>query len=183
VRVKWRWMLPAGNALIDCVLLLALASYSDRLVRPKGQLHTSAGTESAMFNQEGIPWEPANLPPSGPYLLIVTGNLPAGIISEMLAAHRGDRRHWQQFDAVWVLVYETASFISWYAIGFHVEGRRRLSLVLMAYIIVRFLLAIGGAYEVGLRVQVLFWLGCTAWLLGLALLHMTRSVVRGARRT
>ena len=182
VRVKWRWLLPFGNVLVDCILLLALASYSERLLRPKGSLYSSPRIESAMFLQEGIPFEPTNLPPAGPYLLFVTGNLPAGMISEVLVPRRGERRHWQQLDAVRVLVYEAAAFLCWYGIGLYLESHRRTAIVLLAYLVVRFLLALAGVYEIGFRVQVLFWLGCTAWLLGLGVTHMLRFAVKAARR-
>ncbi len=135
-----------------------------------------------MFLQEGIPWEPANLPLAGPYMLIVTGNLPAGMISEMFAPRRGEGRHWQQLDAVWALVYEATAFLCWYGIGLHLEGHRRTAIVLLLYLVVRFLLALAGVYEIGLGVQVLFWLGCTAGLLGLGVTQMLRFIVKTARR-
>jgi hypothetical protein len=83
-----------------------------------------------------------HLPPAGPYLLFVTGNLPAGMISEVLAPRRGERRHRPQLDAVWVLVYEAAAFLCWYGIGVYLESHRRTAIVLLACLVVRFLLAL-----------------------------------------
>jgi hypothetical protein len=52
VRVKWRWLLPLGHGLVDCILLVALIAYSNRMFpREKGGLHESPAIRDALFLQ------------------------------------------------------------------------------------------------------------------------------------
>src|SRR5258706_9202120 len=116
VRVKWRWLLPFGHVLIDGFLLVALIAYSNRLLRRENAaLNHPAHIQSALFLQEGIPWEPTNISPSGPILLIISGNLPAGLLSELLRPP-SDRivRSGQRLASVWFLLHESVAFLGWH---------------------------------------------------------------------
>jgi len=49
---------------------------------------------------------------------------------------------------------------------------------MIGYLAVRSLIALTGSYEVGSRIQVLFWLGFALWLIGLGLFTVVRAALR-----
>jgi hypothetical protein len=186
VRVKWRWLLPLGHLLVDCVLLVALIAHSNHLLRrDKGALHRPTHIQSALFLQEGIPFEPTNIRLSGPSLLITSGNLPAGIVSEFLRPpHDRIVRSGQRLDGVWFLLHESCAFVCWHFIGVWVDvGRMRLRWVMIGYLAMRLLLALTGAYEVGMRIQVLFWFCFMFYLIFVGTSLLVRFGLRAAKRT
>ena len=178
MRVKYRWLLPFGHALIDSMLLVAWITLSGRLFpREKDSMYRSAPVQAALFLQEGgsVTWEPANLPPSGPFVLIMSGNLPVGLISAVLRPRASIVRRGHRWDGLWFALQEAIAFPSWYLIGFWIDTYRfRLGKVMIAYLAVRFLVALTGFYDVGMRIQVLFWLGFVLWLTGLGLSRLIK---------
>jgi hypothetical protein len=185
-RVKLRWLLPFGHAVIDCILLVSLIAYSNRMFRQeKGVLYHSAAIQAALFLQEGesVEWDPVTLPPPGPFMLIMSGNLPAGLVSGALRPQARIIRRECRWDRIWFLLQEVAAFASWYLIGFWVDaGRSRLGKVMIAYLAVRFLIALTGASDAGWRFQVLFWLGFTLWLMAVGVSRLIRVALHTAKR-
>jgi hypothetical protein len=185
-RVKWRWLLPLGHTVIDCALVFALIMYAHRLFQPKkSEVHPPTRFHAALFLQEGdsVEWDPRTLPPPGPFSLIMTGNLPAGLASSVLRPEAGmvtRKKHW---DPVWFALQEAVSFMFWYLIGAWVDaGHPKLGKVMLAFVVGRFVLAVVGVYEIGWRIQVLFWLGFCLWLACAGLSLVFRVVSSAATR-
>jgi hypothetical protein len=187
VRVKLRWLLPLGHTLIDCILLFSFIAYSNRQFRgERGALYPSAAIEAVLFLQEGGPvaWDPVTSTPPGPFMLITSGNLPAGLVSDILRPHAWIVRRGHRWDRIWFLLQEAFAFSCWYFIGVWIDaGHSRLGKVMIAYLALRFLIALTGVYDVGWRVQVLFWLGFTLWVAGLVSSRLIRVGLRAAKRT
>jgi len=185
--VKWRWLLPLGHAVVDCTLLVALIAWPDRpFWRENGALHPPAAIQAALFLQEGgsVEWDLTTLPPPGPFILIMSGNPPAGLASSILRPQAGVVRRGHRWDPIWFLVHEAVAFPCWYLLGVWVDaGRFRLGKVMTAFLAWRVLIVFIGAYEVGWRVQVMFWWGFTLWLAWLGLSHLVRVGLRIAKRS
>jgi hypothetical protein len=185
VRVKCRWLLPIGHALTDCILLVALIAYPHRLFQQeKGAVYPPAPIHAALFLQEGgsVAWDPKT-GLNEPFMLIMSGNFPAGLISDVLRPQAGVVSRGHRWDRVWFLLHEAVAFPSWYLIGVWIDaGRFGLGKVMIAYLVVRFLIALTGFYDVGWRIQVLFWLGFTLWLAVLGSFRLIRAGLRAAKR-
>jgi hypothetical protein len=186
VRVKCRWLLPLGHVLIDCILLVALIVYSNRISRrEKSAVHPPGPIQAALLLQEdlSVEWDPRTSAPPGPFMLIMSGNLPAGLISGILRPEAGIVNRRQPWDRVWFLLPEAVAFLCWYLIGLWIDaGRSRLGKVMIAYLVVRCLLALAGVYDIGWRIQILFWMGFTVWLAGFGSSRLIRVGLRSARR-
>jgi hypothetical protein len=185
MRVKWRWLLPFGHGLVDCILLVALIAYSNRMFRrEKGPLHGPRAIQPALFLQESssIGWDPKT-DPSGQFMLLLTGNVPAGLISEALRPQAGMVSRERRWDPVWFLLHEAFAFSCWYLIGAWIDaGRFSLRKIMSGYLALRFLMAFTGVYDAGWRIQVLFWLSLTLWLVGLGSSYLLRAGSRAAKR-
>jgi hypothetical protein len=186
MRVKWRWVLPLGHALIDCILLIALIAYSHRVYRGETRdIPAPTPIRPALFLQESgsVDWDPRTSNPPGPVLLITTGDFPAGLLAGVLRPNAGDVGRRQPWDPIWFLLHEAFSFPCWYFIGAWIDaGRVRLGKFMIAYAAVRLVLALAGFYEVGWRIQILFWMGLAFWLAGLGLSRLIRVGLRAAKR-
>jgi len=185
IRLKLRWVLPVGHAVIDCILLFALIAYSQRMFPKKSEFHSSAVIQAALLLQEGdsVEWDPRTLPTPGPFSLIMTGNLPAALASNVLRPEAGMLSRKRQWDPVWFALQEALSFLCWYLIGAWADGGHpRLGKVVLAFLAGRFLLAVVGVYEIGWRIQILFWLGCGVCSACVGLSLLVRGVLRLVRR-
>jgi hypothetical protein len=108
----------------------------------------------------------------------MSGNLPAGFASDVLRP-RGWIVRRGQWDRLWFVLQEAIAFPSWYLIGLWIDAyRSRLGKVMIAYLAVRFLVALTGVYDAGARIQVLFWLGLILWLTGLGLSSLIKVGLR-----
>lgn len=185
VRVKWRWILPLGHLTVDLVLVLALIAYSNRVfLRHRTALPSPLLRPALLFQESGsVEWDPRTSGPPGPFNLIMTGNLPVGLLTGTLRPEAGYIGRRQPWDPVWFLLYEALSFPCWFAIGTWIDaGRSRLGSVMIGFIAVRLLVTILGVYEPGWRVQATFWMGFVSWLGGFGILHFVRVSVRVVKR-
>jgi hypothetical protein len=184
-RVKWRWLLPLGHLAVDLILLVALIAYSNRVFRGRtGVPSSSVTTNSVLLLQEGgsIEWDPRTSIPPGPFSLIITGNLPAGIIAGSLRPDAGYIGRRQRWDPVWFLLHEALAFLCWAVIGGWVDaGHSRLRTLMIGFLAVRLLAAVLRAPELGWHVQALFWMVGILWLAGVAVTRLVRECVRAAR--
>jgi len=53
---------------------------------------------------------------------------------------------------------------------------------MLAYLLVRLVIALIAFYEIGWRIQVLFWWGLMLWLIGLGLFRLMQVCLRAAKR-
>lgn len=185
MRVKWRYALPLLHTLIDCILLAALIAYSNRVFRP--QKSTLAGPTPltfALFLQENsIEFDPRPSSPPGPFSLIMTGNLPAGVLSGVLRPEAGFIRARQRWDPLWFLIHESLSLSFWYLIGAWIDrGHVRFAVVMIIYFGLRLLLALSGSGEVGWKSQTVFWMGLLLWLVGVGFSKLIRVAGGAAKR-
>jgi hypothetical protein len=95
VRVKFRWILPIGHLVIDCILLGALIVYSNS----HAYRGDSGSSRTLILVQESgsVEWDPRTMGPPGSFSAIISGNLPAGLVSVFLrpeAGIVGGRRRW-----------------------------------------------------------------------------------------
>jgi hypothetical protein len=183
VRVRWRWSLPLGHAVIDCIALIALITYSHRVFRSEVGGHGFVRPALLLQESGSIEWDPRTLPPPGPVLIITTGALPSGLIAGTLrpnAAYIGRRPLW---DPIWLLLHEALSFPCWFLLGVWSDTRRGLLIkVMIGYLAARLLFVVTGSYDVGWRFQILFWMGMVLCLFGLGIAHQIRVGQRAARR-
>jgi hypothetical protein len=185
VRVKFRWILPIGHLAIDCILLGALIVYSNSHAYRGDSGWKAISKSSLIFVQESgtVEWDPRTTGPPGSFSVIMSGNLPAGLVSVFLrpeAGIVGGRRRW---DPSWFLLHQAVSLPFWYSLGIWADaGNVRLGKVLLVYLVVRFLVAVSGSYNVGWRVQILFWWSLILWAAGLGLHRLSRVCLRAAKR-
>ena len=185
MQVKWRYALPLLHTLIDCILLAALIAYSNRVFRPeKSTLPRPTPLTFALFFQENsVEFDPRPSSPPGPFSLIMTGNLPAGLLSAVLRPEAGFIRARQRLDPFWFLIHESLSFSFWYLIGAWIDrGHVRFGVVMITYFGLRLLLAISGSGEVGWKIQTVFWMGLLFWLVGVGSSKLITVAVRAAKR-
>jgi hypothetical protein len=93
-------------------------------------------------------------------------------------------RRSQRWDVVWFAAHQALGVAHWFGVGAWVDSRGvGLRLVMASYVAARICTAIVGVYDVGWRVEVLFWLALTLWLAGVALVRFTRFGLQAARST
>lgn len=174
-RVKWRWILPIGHLVVDCVLLVALIAYSNRMFPRQTDIASPSGSfQDAVFLQDrGYEWEPRFDVISGPFMAIASGNLPAGLVAAALRPEAQIPRRKHKWDHIWFLVHEALAFLGWFTVGALVDaGHPRLGKVMLGYLAVRFMLALTGRYEIEWKTQTIFWMCFTMWLIGLGVSHL-----------
>ena len=184
MRVRLQWLLPIAHALIDCILVVSLIQYADHMFgRKAASVPRLATVQPALLQEDSsvrlIPtWDTT----PGPFLVLSSGNLPAGLLSDVLRPGAGLYTPEQRWDPFWVFLNEVFSFACWGLIGRWVDaGRVPLGRILVGYVVARLLIALTGTYDIGWRVQVLFWVGFALWSLGLGLSRLARVGLRLAR--
>lgn len=176
--VQFRWGLPFGHILVDSILLLALTAF------PNGIFHSEKNAHSQRISipAEGVEFDPRTLPPPGPYMLLATGNPLAGVISSALRPDSGIVTSKHPWDPFWFILLQTISFPCWLLIGRSIDlGASGLGKAMIAYLFVRIFLAIAGVYDIGWRIQMLFWWLVVLWLISLGLYRLTLLGMRFAR--
>jgi hypothetical protein len=183
-RVKFRWLLPLGHALIDCILALAWIKFSDSLFRREALATPPPATIQAALLQEGnFDWVPVYDSIPGPFLVLASGTLPAGLLSDVFCPGAGLTRPGQRWRPIWFLLNEAFALACWWLIGRRADtGHLWMGRVMLAYLAARSLIALTGIYEVGWRIEVLFWWCFALWLLAVGIARSVRGVLRYARR-
>lgn len=179
-RVHFRWILPCGHGVVDCILLLAWIGYLSGTTK---QALVSGPSISVKLAQEqgAVEFDIRYLPPPGPVLLLTTGNLPAGLISTAIRPDAGFERRGQAWDRTWLLLHEALSALSWFLLGLWIDlGGKRLRVPMLLYLVARSAFAVIGVYEVGWRMQIVCWMAFALSLTIIAILRPIRwLIVRG----
>jgi len=181
MRVRLQWLLPIAHALIDCILVVSLIRYTDHMFgRKAASVLRLATVQPVLLQEDGsVEWFPMYDARPGPFLVLSSGNLPAGLLSDVLRPGAGVVTRRQRWDPFWFFLNEAFSFACWGLIGRWVDaGRVRLGGILVGYVVARLLIALTGAYDIGWRVQVLFWMAFALWLLGLGVSRLARVGLR-----
>jgi hypothetical protein len=181
-RIRFRWLLPLGHAAVDLVLLAAWISYGASLIRQE-KLRSSATIRLISFQDDSsVGWEPRPPPPPPPkFALLITGTLPAGVVSMSLRPEAWYITRHKLWDPVWLLIHEAVAIPFWFLMGLWIDtGRSRLRKVMLYYLIGRAglgLLVLGPwtAPNFGILLQGLFWLGLGVYGFGCGV----QSIVRG----
>src|SRR6266700_7834356 len=120
---RYRWLLPAGHTVIDLFIagIWIWQGHKERAYAPPPPAvsHAADLQESA-----AVGWDPRSCwdCESPEFMLLVTGALPAGVISSLIRP--GDERFW---DPRWFLILEALAIPSWFLIGARLDtGRSRL---------------------------------------------------------
>jgi hypothetical protein len=129
--------------------------------------------------QEGdsLEWNPIyDVPPPGPFLAIMSANLPAGLISGFLRPRAGVVTRNHRWDPVWFVIQEAVAFSCWYVMGIWADRSRKMAIILIAYLAVRCIVTLTGSYGVVWRVQSFLWLA-SGFILAVSVL--SRLAIRG----
>lgn len=187
MRPKCRWLLPIGHLLVDVFLVANLVVHSSAWFQPRqSDLGRTTVLQPVMLLQEdaAVEFDLTALPPPDEFLVIMSGNPAAGFVSSTVRPHGGVRSRRRPWDPIWFLLHEALSFPCWYLLGAWLDkGWPRLGFVMIMYLAIRAAVAIAGFYEIGWRIQVLFWLGLTLYLLAFGFVRLCKVGWRAARRT
>ena len=188
---RYRTLLPIGHTAVDLLLLAAWIWHAAVVLNPpKATSHGYGNALAASAREESIGWEPTRYgPPEPRFALILTGTVPAGIISSAVRPEAGWQTRHRLWDPLWFLVHEAVAIPFWFLTGVWLDrGRSRLGATMQAYLACRIALALlnlaGNAF--GGSLQVFFWFGlagygvlrASRWLLGTARAGLYRSAGR-----
>jgi hypothetical protein len=119
-------------------------------------------------------------PPEPRFALILSGTLPAGIVSGSLRPEAGWQTRHRLWDPIWFLIHQAVAIPFWFLMGAWIDGgRSRLGGTMQAYLVGRIALALLAMLGsgIGWKLQVLFWLALTVYGAPMA----SRWLLRGAR--
>jgi hypothetical protein len=183
---KYRGLLPAGHAAIDVLLLAAWIWHAVVVLNPRKAWSRPQGNALAAYAQsESIGWSPSRLScyrePDPRFALILTGTLPAGIVSVSVRPEAGWQTRHRLWDPIWFVLHEAVAIPLWFLIGTWIDsGRSGLVRLMGSYLAGRIalaLLAIAIPWNGGVSLQILFWLGLAAY----GALRASRGLLRSAR--
>jgi hypothetical protein len=134
-----------------------------------------------------VGWDPRTLPPPPESIFLVSGTLPAGLVSTSIRTEAHIQTRGRLWDPIWFLIHEATAFLFWFALGIWLDwGHPRLGEVMLTYLAIRFALGLSnlalGIAEVGWRIQFLFWLGFTLLAIVLALHWLVRLSLHVLKR-
>jgi len=162
---RYRSLLPAAHTAIDLVLVAAWIGHAVVVLNPEsGRSRPAASALTAAYaRNESIGWEPVTISTPEPHFaLLLTGTLPAGIVSGSIRPEAGWQTRHRLWDPVWLLIHEAAAISFWFMMGAWLDsGRSQLERLMQAYLLGRIVLALASIAWTGnwWTVQFLFWLG------------------------
>jgi hypothetical protein len=163
---RYRTLLPVAHTAIDLVLLATWIWHAVLVLNPEKSWSPPPGSafSAAYARSESIGWEPtAQCGPLEPHFaLLLTGTLPAGIVSGSLRPEAGWQTRHRLWDPAWLLIHEAAAIPFWFMMGTWLDsGRSRLARLMRAYLVGRLALALLAVSWTGnwWTAQFLFWLG------------------------
>src|SRR5438876_7754455 len=83
--LRYRWILPVGHTVIDLLLLVSWIWHATVMLRQqKGHFAPAQVVSTAAFLQDTPMTFDFSFPPAPTFVLLVSGTLPAGIVSTYL---------------------------------------------------------------------------------------------------
>jgi len=176
--LRYRWILPVGHTLIDLLLLVCWIWHATvTLKQQKGHCSPAQVVSTVAFLQD-IPmtFDLSTIPPPPAFVLLVSGTLPAGIVSTYLRPDAGSQTRRKLWDPTWLLIHEAVAIPFWFLMGMWIDtGRSRMGKLMWFFLLTRgafgLLDAALGAAQFGILAQGLFWLGLSGY-----------GIVQGVRR-
>ena len=187
---RFRWLLPFGHMLIDLVLVAAWVWHGTTLLtqdKARAAVRTAA---NVLLVQESdtVEWEPRQMPPPPKFGLILTGTLPAGVISGSLRPKCWWVTRRKVWDPIWLFIHQGVAIPLWFLIGLRIDaGSSPLRRVMLSYLLLRggFVLLVFGpssAANIGSGFQFLFWVGMTGYGIVRGIIWTGHIVNRARRR-
>jgi hypothetical protein len=167
-RLRDRWLLPLGHLLVD-VIVLSHFIWQGHLVRWT-QKHPWCAPPvvqtQAPAQESGVGWGPMSdggAEEPWDFIFVLSGTLPAGLISHAARPEASLQDCARLWDPVWFSIHESIALLFWFLVGAWQESpTARLRELLAAYLWLRIALAplcwLKGLSSLGSGVEVLFWL-------------------------
>ena len=182
---RYRSLLPVAHTLVDLLLLAFWIGHAAVVLNPTRPESRRAQPDvlAAYGATESIGWSPeVYSTPDRHFSLMLTGTLPAGIVSFSFRPEAAWQTRHRLWDPVWLLIHEAVAIPLWFFLGAWLDtGRSRLARAMRDYLILRVALAVGAmllpAYNWWIP-QFLFWIA----LAGYALWQAVHAVIGPRRR-
>jgi hypothetical protein len=179
-RPGYRWLLPAGHLVIDCLVLALWVWHAEMVDRERPTFHAAAVVRPVLLQEGGGPvFHDVYRHPPQEFGFMVLGTLPVGIVSIAIRPQAVSQSARQGWDPIWFLVHQGLSFPWWLLIGVLVDtGRWPLKKLMTSYLIARVsfatLILVPGIARLGTLAELLFWFGLGSW----AAVAAIRAVLR-----
>ncbi|HUA57997.1 MAG TPA: hypothetical protein VML19_04535 [Verrucomicrobiae bacterium] len=182
-----RSSLPLAHTLIDLALLAFWIWHAAVVLNPLTTRlkRTQPNALAAYASMESIGWDPeVYSTPDRHFALMLTGTLPAGVVSYAIRPEAGWQTNRRLWDPVWLLIHEAVAIPFWFLAGMWLDtGRSRLARLLRGYVLLRVIVAalamLLPAHNWWIP-QFLFWLGLAGYGL-LRALHGVMAMASGRR--
>src|SRR5882724_2959933 len=140
-RPGYRWLLPAGHLLIDCLVLALWVWHAEMVDRERPTFHAAAVVRPVLLQEGGggvgFDLRTTYQPPQE-FGFLVFGTLPVGLVSIAIRPKAVSQSARQGWDPIWFLVHQGLSFPWWLLIGVLVDtGRWPLRKLMTSYLIAR----------------------------------------------
>ena len=172
IHCRYRSLLPVANALIDLLLLAFWICHAAVVLNPARVEfeRVQPNVLAAYAATDSIGWSPeVYSTPDRHFTLMLTGTLPAGIVSFSLRPEAAWQTRHRLWDPIWLLIHESVAIPLWFFIGAWLDtGRSRLARAMRDYLILRLAVAVCAmlfpAHNWWIP-QFLFWIGLGGYAL------------------
>jgi hypothetical protein len=163
-RIRYRYLLPLGHLLVDLIVLSHFIWQGHLWQRDR--CRQSPVVRNVAFAQEGaVPWSPVYVcfAHSPDFDFLVTGTLPAGLISFAVRPEARWHNCARLWDPLWFSIHESIALLFWFLLGGWLDSPGApLRKLLGGYLLLRFALIplcwLPAWSEAGAPLQMLFWL-------------------------
>ncbi|MGO9093981.1 MAG: hypothetical protein ACLQGV_02050 [Bryobacteraceae bacterium] len=186
-RIRYRYLLPLGHLLVDVIVLSHIMWHTHQALRfergPCGPRYVITQTLPYLLEPE-VEWSFVAwwTETSLDYRSLALGTLPAGLISFAVRPEAEVPYCDRLLDPVWFSIHESIALFFWFLVGWKLDSSAaRLRKLLVAYLGLRFAFALLGwltpvAAQIGLVIELLFWLGLTVLALVYGCLRLLRRL-------
>jgi hypothetical protein len=163
-RLRYRWLLPLGHALVDVIVISHLIWQGYQWQRQLCRQPPVVRTETPP--SEGAErWDPRTLWDGRPRDLdfLLVGTIPAGLISYAARPEAGLQNCSRWWDPVWFSIYESIALLFWFLLGGWLDRpgaplRKLLGVYLGLRLAFALFCWLVGMPSLGPGVETLFWI-------------------------